>query len=133
MEGNMFWNMDEVNWISWPSPENPFIIKRGACKNCFSYVTCLFSADFTSLAITYWETLKKKEIEIQSNLAIRNFLVALKLFLDAKSSLSLWSKCQIVYRKWSLNTIKLANKERFDKEKIGIKGPFPVTNLTFTS
>ena len=104
MEGNMFWNMDEVNWISWPSPENPFIIKRGACKNCFSYVTCLFSADFTSLAITYWETLKKKEIEIQSNLAIRNFSVALKFFPNAKSSLSLWSKWQIGHRKWFLNT-----------------------------
>ena len=33
--------------------------------------------------------------ELQSNLAIRNFLVALKLFLNAKSSLSIWSKWQI--------------------------------------
>ena len=41
---------------------------------------------------------------IQSNLAIRNFLVALKLFLNAKSSLSLWSKWQIGHRKWFLNT-----------------------------
>ena len=31
------------------------------------------------------------------------------------------------------NTVKLGNKERFDKEKIGIKEPFPVTNLPFTS
>ena len=30
-------------------------------------------------------------------------------------------------------TIKLGNKERFDKELIGIKEPFPVTNLQFTS
>ena len=44
------------------------------------------------------------DTEIQSNLAIRNILVALKLFLNAKSSLSLWSKCQIGHRKWSLNT-----------------------------
>ena len=42
--------------------------------------------------------------EIQSNLAIRNFLVALKLFLSAKSSLSLWSKWQIGHRKWFLDT-----------------------------
>ena len=30
-------------------------------------------------------------------------------------------------------TVKLGNKERFDKELIGIKEPFPVTNLPFTS
>ena len=33
----------------------------------------------------------------------------------------------------SQNTVKLGNKERFDKEQIGIKEPFPVTNLPFTS
>ena len=38
---------------------------------------------------------------IQSNLAIRNFLVTLKLFLNAKS---IWSKWQIRHRKWFLNT-----------------------------
>ena len=43
-------------------------------------------------------------MEIQSNLAIRNFLVALKLFLNAKSSLFLWSKWQIGHMKWFLNT-----------------------------
>ena len=30
-------------------------------------------------------------------------------------------------------TVKLGNKERIDKEQIGIKEPFPVTNLPFTS
>jgi hypothetical protein len=30
-------------------------------------------------------------------------------------------------------TVKLGNKEQFDKEQIGIKEPFPVTNLPFTS
>ena len=30
------------------------------------------------------------------------------------------------------NTVKLGNKERFKKEQIGIKEPFPVTNLPFT-
>ena len=29
-------------------------------------------------------------------------------------------------------TIKLGYKEQFDKEQIGIKEPFPVTNLPFT-
>jgi hypothetical protein len=33
----------------------------------------------------------------------------------------------------SLLPVKLGNKERFDKEQIGIKEPFPVTNLPFTS
>ena len=31
------------------------------------------------------------------------------------------------------DTVKLGNKERFDKEQIGIKEPFPVTNLPFTT
>ena len=30
-------------------------------------------------------------------------------------------------------TVKLGNKERFDKEQISIKEPFPVTNLPFSS
>ena len=30
-------------------------------------------------------------------------------------------------------TVKLGNKERFDKEQIGVKEPFSVTNLPFTS
>ena len=30
-------------------------------------------------------------------------------------------------------TVKLGNKELFNKEQIGIKEPFPVINLSFTS
>ena len=30
-------------------------------------------------------------------------------------------------------TVKLGNKEQFDKEQIGIKEPFPMANLPFTS
>ena len=30
------------------------------------------------------------------------------------------------------STVNLGNKERFDKEQIGIKEPFPVTSLPFT-
>ena len=30
-------------------------------------------------------------------------------------------------------TVKLGDKERFDKEQIGVKELFPVTNLPFTS
>ena len=30
-------------------------------------------------------------------------------------------------------TVKLGNKEHFDKEQIGVKEPLPVTNCQFTS
>ena len=31
------------------------------------------------------------------------------------------------------STVKLCNKERFDKEQIGVKEPFPVTKCQFIS
>ena len=31
------------------------------------------------------------------------------------------------------NTVKLGDKKRFDKEQIGVKEPFSVTNCQFTS
>ena len=37
------------------------------------------------------------------------------------------------FLKKHLDTVKLGNKERFDKEQIGIKEPFSVTILPFTS
>ena len=43
------------------------------------------------------------------------------------------SKAQVFEIYFLLCTVKLGNKEQFDKEKIGIKEPFPVTNLPFTS
>ena len=52
-----------------------------------------------------WEHTNIRSLQVvQLNLAIRNFFIALKLFLNAKSSLSLWSKWQIGHRKWFLNT-----------------------------
>ena len=33
----------------------------------------------------------------------------------------------------SETTVKLGNKERFDKEQVGVKEPFSVTNCQFTS
>ena len=62
---------------------------------------CKVTSIKTSCLVT---CLVYKNTQIQSNLAIRNFLVALKLFLNAKRSLSLWSKWQIGRRKWFLNT-----------------------------
>ena len=32
-----------------------------------------------------------------------------------------------------INTVKFGDKERFDKEQIGVKEPFPVTKCQFTS
>ena len=31
------------------------------------------------------------------------------------------------------STVKFCDKERFDKEQIGVKEPFPVTNCQFTT
>ena len=51
-------------------------------------------------------------------MVIRNFLVTLKLFLNAKSSLSLWSKLAHGHGKWFLNTnlflIKIFLITKFD-------------------
>ena len=33
----------------------------------------------------------------------------------------------------SYNTVKLGDKEHFDKEQIGVKEPFPMTKCQFTS
>ena len=33
----------------------------------------------------------------------------------------------------NLTTVKLGDKERFDKEQLGVKEPFPVTKCQFTS
>ena len=38
-----------------------------------------------------------------------------------------------MYCSLKCSTVKLGNKERFDKELIGNKEPFPVNNLPFTS
>ena len=45
------------------------------------------------------------------------------------------SESQLLYS-WKFaikNTVKLGDKERFDKEQIGVKEPFLVTNCQFTS
>ena len=59
-----------------------------------------------------------RDCTVHSNLVIRNFLVTLKLFLNAKCSLSLWSKLTIGHRKWFLNTnlfvIKTFHISKFD-------------------
>ena len=44
-----------------------------------------------------------------------------------------WAFYDILIFNFLDSTVKLGNKERFDKEQIGIKEPFPVTNLPFTS
>ena len=64
--------------------------------DCLS-VSQLFGKWFRFMMCTYiWI--------VQSNLVIRNFLVTLKLFLNAKCSLSLWSKLTIGHGKWFLKS-----------------------------
>ena len=46
---------------------------------------------------------------------------------------TVFSRNQNVHKSGNRCTVKLGSKERFDKEQIGIKEPFPVTNLPFTS
>ena len=58
-------------------------------------------SSFSFIFLSNFLRLCEAELLIQSNLAIRNFLVTLKLFLNAKF---LWSKWQIGHRKWFLNT-----------------------------
>ena len=44
--------------------------------------------------------------------------------------------CYLILEIWLCSKYKIQSnlaKERFDKEQIGIKEPFPVTNLPFTS
>ena len=43
--------------------------------------------------------------------------------------------CELVRTlvKMIVSTVKLGDKERFDKEQIGVKEPLPVTNCQFTS
>ena len=57
-----------------------------------------------SLSKLFGKIVRQILILIQSNLVIRNLLVTLKLFLNAKFSLSLWSKLTIGHGKWFLNT-----------------------------
>ena len=73
-------------------------------KNDFFFVMSLLSVTSVVEFWGKWSTGTKLSRIVQSNLAIRTFLVALKLFLNAKSSLSLWSKWQIGHGKWFLNT-----------------------------
>ena len=68
----------------------------------FSFVGCQltwFTQTLNPIIQTCWLFL-----QLQSNLVMRNFLVILKLFLNAKYSLSLWSKLTIGHRIWFLST-----------------------------
>ena len=77
------------------------------------------SNSFKILAAKWWNLtgrlsiLECLKVSLQLNLAIRNFSVNLKLFLNAKCSLFLWSKWQIGHRKWFLNTYLFLIKQFF--------------------
>ena len=74
------------------------------------FLLCMGVNDMNAME-TKIDFIKKLNSELQSNFAIRNFLVTLKLFLTAKSSLSLWSKCKLVTGNGSLIQIcSLSNR-----------------------
>ena len=54
-------------------------------------------------------------------------------YLVFKKSLCFLSIYYVLPCLFEVNTVKLGNKERFDKEQIGIEEPIPVTNLPFSS
>ena len=92
----------------WPAPNLerpnywPFWTLMAISSRNFLYNRPIFKmrlGKFVGLGKGY----QGKEFLVLSNLAIRNFLVTLILCLNAKSSLSLWSKWQIGHRKWFLN------------------------------
>ena len=54
------------------------------------------------------------------------------IVIRQKTDKKLFSLCKYSNGVCIPNTVKLGNKDRFDKEQIGIKEPFPETNLPFT-
>ena len=60
------------------------------------------------------------------------FFVCAEIAVNFENFLFLWTWCLRCIPA-NQNTVKLGNKELIDKEQIGIKAPFPVTNLPFTS
>jgi hypothetical protein len=91
-------------------------------KLFFLMVAKLFFVEINILRFCqFWYQLKMLWNKfVQSNLVIRNFLVTLTLFLNAKCSLSLWSKLAIGHEKWCLNTNLFLIK------------PFPITKFDCT-
>ena len=97
---------------SWTSMEN-FLSRKYKFSNCFHWKTLTgvlrSFASYWAIPRTNNEIFKCENVSthnwiVQLNLVIRNFLVTLKLFLNAKCSLFLWSKLTIGHGKWFLNT-----------------------------
>ena len=65
---------------------------------------------------------------LRSPASHREFIICEKKFLQ-NFSLAYFVNYSFIFA----STVKLGIKERFDKEQIGIKEPFPATNLPFTS
>ena len=73
---------------------------------CHEFLTLYLGKLFCLFDFEYLCTTKKfrKFCHVQSNLAVWNFLVAQKSFLNGKFSLSVWRKRQLGHWKWFLNT-----------------------------
>ena len=90
----------------------------------------------TPIAREDWE-LKNDDVQLVEKIGRGNFGDVYKGGFISKSFLTfkvVCSKmCQITILNFFRFTVKLDDKERFDKEQIGVKEPFPVTNCQFTS
>ena len=81
---------------------------------------------------------------VMHNVKIRNIFAKWIFFFEAYIFRFLWIlsiniyvvgkkiQCEKLLSQWT-STVKLGDKELFDKEQIGIQEPFPVTNCQFTS
>ena len=65
--------------------------------------------------------------------ATRSFGLLLQLPPTSSCHCALLLYHQRYIRLLNYNIVQLGNKEWFDKEQIGIKEPYPMTNLPFTS
>ena len=85
------------------------IVSYHTSLNCLRHINAFFFPSLKRVSYSF-TVISYEDIKIQSNLEIRNFLVTLKLFLNAKCSLPSWSKLTIGDEKWFLNTSLLLIK-----------------------
>ena len=94
-----------TKWLTLKINKSLFLVPlKSECLTFVQKIFCLFHSKQVKeklVDVSHKGICKSVSILIQSNLVI---IGALKLFLNAKSSLSLWSKWQIGHGKWLLST-----------------------------
>ena len=95
----------------------------------FTNVSVVFSQQSTFVVLTSRCIFRKLKITFQT--ATYSICYLSKLFFVIYFEISLYGRLDLHPNQ--IQVVKLGNKERFDKEKIGIKEPFLLTNLPFSS